>query len=565
MMALPPQRSATALDSRGLRRRIVGLLLAVSLLPLALLCAGAGIVFGRLLLEQALTREVQAVSHHAAALQRHLDERVRTLEWILRTRLPEELSAPGALQRSLDTLGEVHGGAFVDLGLLAADGRHVAYAGPYDLQANDYSGTDWFRSVVARGRYVSDVFLGYRGFPHCVVAVRRRVGDSPWVLRATIDSARFHGLVAAADAGPTGDTFLVNREGRLQTPRRRGAVLDAASGVEPLPHLGVRHVRVEVDGRPLARLTAWLNEERWMLVRDVDEAAVTAPVSQALASGAVVVLLAVALLVATTLLATSHLVARIDRASAQRDALSHDLMRSARLASLGELATGLAHEINNPLAILSAEQTNLGDELDDLGSDFAARPAMLRSLERCRRQVERCAGITAKILQFGRRRDPRREPTDVLPRLREAVSLLQRGARERGIALSLEADPDLPPLLLDATELEQVLVNLVHNALAASEPGGSVLVTARQADGHVVLEVVDEGCGIPPEHLDSVFLPFFTTKPPGQGTGLGLSVSHGLVRGWGATIDVDSEPGRGTRMRVRVPAAANQGGSHGGS
>jgi two-component system NtrC family sensor kinase len=219
------------------------------------------------------------------------------------------------------------------------------------------------------------------------------------------------------------------------------------------------------------------------------------------------------------------------------------------------MATGLAHEINNPLAIISAEQTNLSDEIGDLDLPNTASATLRESIARCKRQVARCGEITAKMLQFGRRTETVLQPTVVEPVLREIGFLLERRARANNATLQLDIEPGLPPAWLDANELEQVLANLVNNSLDALGKGGAVGISARRDGSEVVLEVTDNGSGIGPEDLDRIFQPFFTTKPVGKGTGLGLAVVYGIVRGWGGTIFAESVPGRGTTMSIRVPLA----------
>jgi two-component system, NtrC family, sensor kinase len=153
----------------------------------------------------------------------------------------------------------------------------------------------------------------------------------------------------------------------------------------------------------MRQVTTWLNDGQWLLVVQQPEREILAPVSRAVAEGAVVVAMAVILVFVATILITSRLIRRVEQADQQRDLMYGDLLRSAKLASLGEMATGLAHEINNPLAIISAEQTNLGDELADLDLPAGVRETLEEAIQRCKRQVERCGNITAKMLQFGRK------------------------------------------------------------------------------------------------------------------------------------------------------------------
>jgi two-component system NtrC family sensor kinase len=322
-------------------------------------------------------------------------------------------------------------------------------------------------------------------------------------------------------------------------------------------HVDIGERRIRVNGETLRQVTTWINGERWMLVVQQPEQVILAPVNAAVLQGGLIAALALLLVGLSTLILTSSLISRVERADRERDVMYGDLLRAAKLASLGEMATGLAHEINNPLAIIGAEQTNLADEIDELELAPEARASFSQSVERCRRQVLRCGEITGKMLQFGRNTETVLRPTDIGPAVREALVLLERRARARNVTLRLELAPDLPPALVDANELEQVLVNLVNNGLDALPRGGCITVSARPVDGRLLLQVQDNGSGISSEDLDRVFQPFFTTKPVGQGTGLGLAVVYGIVRGWGGSVAAESELGRGTVMSIRIPAAAD--------
>jgi len=537
-----------------LRWRIVGVLLAVSLLPILLLGIGAWVVFGRLLVDETLALERSAVESHAATIDLYLGERTRGLELLARSYGLEELTQEGKLAEVFDALSESYPGAFVDLGVIGQDGSHLAYVGPYDLRDRNYAGAKWFRSVMAEGEFVSDVFLGFRQVPHCVVAVRRKQGNRIWILRATVSGESFYSLVRVGERGKSGDVFVINTRGEYQTPPRLGAVLDASPIAAPTPHSGVRAHRVVSAGRRMLEITTWLNQNRWLLVAQRDEDEIRAPVYGAIWRGALVVFAAVLLVGGTTVLATWHLTNRIDRADRERARLTKDLMRSAKLASLGELAAGFAHEINNPLAIISAEQTNLRDRIEDLGLGQEDSEALFQGVDRCKRQVQRCGGITAKMLQFGRKPVGPARMGAIDTCMHEVVELMRRQAAVRNVKLALDATPGLPRVPIDATELEQVVVNLIGNALGAIEGSGTIAVTARHEGGAVVLTVRDDGSGMPPEVLDRAFEPFFTTKPVGKGTGLGLSVCYGIVTGWGGKMHIASKVGQGTEVTVEIPA-----------
>jgi two-component system NtrC family sensor kinase len=536
-----------------LRWRIVGVLLVASILPLGLVSAGAWVVFGGLLEEKALELQRTVVRNHTNAIELFIFSRLRALDLVALSHPFEDLSNEVGLERVFESLRDTYGETFIDLGVIGSDGAHLAYVGPYDLKNRNYAGAEWFRHVMSKHVYVSDVFIGFRRVPHCVIAVKRQDHSRTWVLRATINSDRFDALVRTGQLGSTGDAFIVNTEGIYQTASRYGRVLERSHLTAPEVHGGVRETRVTIGGRTMVQATSWLNNDRWMLVVLQDLNEIKAPVYRAILWGAVVVSLAVLVIAATTMLATRHLTRQIDRANEQRDELSRNLLRSAKLASLGELSSGLAHEINNPLAIMSVEQTNIADVVGALEIEPAAKDEVLQSVERCQKQIERCGNITAKMLQFGRAGEARLRPTEIGPRLDEIVALLQKQAQVRNVSMKVEVERDLPPVVLDPTELQQVIVNLINNSLYAISNGGSIRVSARREDSNVVVTVSDTGCGIPPELLDRVFQPFFTTKPVSQGTGLGLSVCYGIVQNWGGTMEARSRVGAGTEMIIRLP------------
>ena len=538
----------------SLRWRIVAVLLVVSLVPLSLLGIGTWVVFGALLEDKALELQKAVVEKHARAIESYLAERVRLLQLIAGTHSSRDISAPGVLDHQFAGLNLASSDGFVDLGVIDSNGGHLAYVGPFDLKDRNYRESDWFKEVMAGDVHVSDVFLGFREVPHCIIAVKSGSGSEPWILRATINSNQLDSIVSTGTLGKSADVFILNRDGCYQNTPGIGSVLDRAKLPPTEFHRGVRDRRISGipgNGSEKIQVTTWINSNRWVLVVQQDAREVRAPVTRAFTSGALVVLLSVVLMVFTTFVATWHLSNRIDRANAQREEMFRAFMRSARLASVGELATGLAHEINNPLAIISAEETNISDTVRAQEGHVPERDEVLESVERIKRQVRRCANITTKMLQFGRKGETSPEKTDIGPRLQETVDLLRRQAGVRNVEMTLEIEEDLPWILVDPVELEQVLVNLINNSFHALPEGGRIRIIARRFNGEVHLEVRDNGSGIPPEVADRIFEPFFTTKPVGQGTGLGLSVCYGIVHSWGGRIEVESEPGRGTTMRIR--------------
>ena len=237
------------------------------------------------------------------------------------------------------------------------------------------------------------------------------------------------------------------------------------------------------------------------------------------------------------------------------------LRQSARLADIGQLAAGVAHEINTPLASIALRAESLlraaKDERLHAIDSFKNFPRYLQTIDE---EIFRCKKIIGSLLEFSRARVPEKRLTDLNALAEKAAELVGHQMKLKQITVALKLQPQLPPLYADDGQLRQVLIALLMNALDATPAGGHVaLETRADGAGTVVLTVADDGAGIPPEHLDKIFSPFFTTKPVGQGTGLGLAICHGIVASHGGEIRVDTEVGRGTRMSLALPVGETAG------
>lgn len=232
------------------------------------------------------------------------------------------------------------------------------------------------------------------------------------------------------------------------------------------------------------------------------------------------------------------------------------LLRAARLADVGLLAGGVAHEINTPLAsiALRAESLLRVAQSPQLLAvpEFKNFPRYLKTIDE---EIFRCKRIIGGLLEFSRVRKLEARAIDLNALAERAHDLVGHQLKLKQVVLELKLEPRLPPIHGDDSQLRQALVALLMNALDATSAGGRIEVaTRRDGESGVVLSVGDNGVGIPPEHLDKIFNPFFTTKPVGQGTGLGLAMCHGIVASHGGDIRVESQPGAGTRMSLFFPA-----------
>jgi two-component system, NtrC family, phosphoglycerate transport system sensor histidine kinase PgtB len=233
------------------------------------------------------------------------------------------------------------------------------------------------------------------------------------------------------------------------------------------------------------------------------------------------------------------------------------LVQSGRMAAVGQMAAGIAHEINNPLSAVLTYAEVFAERLQQAG---AALPPSLADadtvLQRIRAGAARCKSISDNLLSFSRQPDRRRVPVNLARVVDLTLELMQIRIDRSGLKLVCDVSPSLWVLGAESS-LQQVLTNLVVNAMQAMGAGGTLTIRARAADGKAELEVVDTGSGMSPEVMEHIFEPFFTTKPVGQGTGLGLFIVHGLVTELGGTITVDSRPGAGAQFGVTLELAAS--------
>ena len=233
-----------------------------------------------------------------------------------------------------------------------------------------------------------------------------------------------------------------------------------------------------------------------------------------------------------------------------------ETMRGEKLASVGLLASGVAHELNNPLTGILTFSHLMRQKLPDKSADAEDMDLVIR-------ETKRCAAIIKRLLDFAREKHPEKKFTDLNQVIDDTVRIVEKPAHLRDIEITLDLDRTLPPIWIDADQIKQVIMNMLVNAQHAVEEKGSITITTRRAQDPrapatepkpmVAISIVDTGCGIPEANLLRIFDPFFTSKDVGKGTGLGLSVSHGIVEAHGGLIDVQSKVGEGSTFRVFLP------------
>lgn len=237
---------------------------------------------------------------------------------------------------------------------------------------------------------------------------------------------------------------------------------------------------------------------------------------------------------------------------------SQQLVRSERLANVGVLSAGVAHEINNPLSAISMASESIADRIEPVLKQMEAGEAgvIRQYLQMIQDESVRCRNITERLLDFSRGRDNVREQTDLTRLVQDVINVVQHLGKFRGKNITFK--PHAPCFAeINSAEIKQVILNLVANGLEAMDRGGTLTVQISEQTDHVRIQFDDEGCGMTPDVLERIFEPFFTQKQTGQGTGLGLSITHRIVHQHGGSIDVRSPgPGQGSTFCVRLPRRA---------
>jgi len=528
---------------------------AVALIPLLLIAAFDYRVTKDAMESEILLRTSRLVSNTRRTLSFFLDERRFALNFIIQDNTFDILYYPGRLDVIMDNLNKAKG-EIIDLSLIDADGNMREYAGHYKMEGINYISQDWFRHVVREGVYISDVFLGFRNVPHFVIAIRHTSPKGQfYVLRASLDTEKLRDMLAQLEVSKQGDAFIINKQGILQTPSRYyGKVLEKMS--LPVPEYSERTQVFEtsdLNDKPMIIGYAYITDTPFilMIVKPKTEQMESWQSTRLKLSVFMIISITVILIVVLTM--STYLVNNIWLVDKKRVATLHHAEYDNKMASLGRLAAGVAHEINNPLAIIN-EKAGLISDLFTFKAEYAKDEKLLRLVNSIISSVERCAAITKRLLGFARHTEVSIRLLHLEDVINEVLGFLSKEAGYRSISVTVDAEPELPQIESDKGKLQQILLNLINNAFAAVEDGGQIEITVRRKNANtIMLNVQDNGCGIPEADIEKVFEPFFTTKSGKGGTGLGLSITYNLIHELGGTIYVNSIIGEGTIFLIALP------------
>jgi two-component system NtrC family sensor kinase len=475
---------------------------AVSIIPLVSITAVNYFLYRRSLQTELIQPFQSIASVTKYSLESFLEERIAAAKYVSSREQPEDLFDQEKLVRILSRMRQSFGG-IVDIGVIDSDGIMKAYAGPYDLAGKNYRDQDWFGKMLARDVYVSDIFLGHRQLPHFVIAVKRdnEQGQS-MIFRATIDTEGLVQQIQIAGHIQQSDAFLLNREGILQTTSRLfGEAFQKFPGRLPPYAEGSQLIEdLEIQDEPYVMGYSFISDSPFLFVIIANREDVLSGwqtyKTEMLAFLAVSTIAILILIMGIT----STWVERIKQADLRREATLHNVEHTNRMASIGRLAAGVAHEINNPLAIINEKAGLIKDLLNMTGGNPPDKEKLRKQTDSIIQSVARCSEITHRLLGFARHIDIKIEPVAIDSLIRDVLGFLEKEADYRDIHVIMHVSDTLPTVRSDRGQLQQLFLNLINNAFDAMKRGGNLEISVFDKEpNHVVVKIKDDGIGISKE------------------------------------------------------------------
>ena len=495
--------------------------------------------------------------HHAYMLDLFLNERLVNLSNLIdNPKLPIPPSDE-EMEKYLESLKKTSD-SFIDLGFFDKNGISIAYSGPYrEIESKNYSSEKWFLSLKENpNQYIiTDIYLGFREKPHFTIAVNREKQGEYTVVRAVISPQKINERLTTLENSEDVLISIINKAGQYQiVPEEIGTLLEQSSlHPDAEPWLGLKSERI--NKQKLKFAYAWLKTAPWaLIVRDAYDIR-----SQGLFMGIYgkLILFAVAFFILEfflVLFRARTVVRRIKETEAIEADLSGQLVHAARLASVGELAAGIAHEINNPLAIIAEEVGLVKDCMNPEFGEEMTQEELSTHLDNMYVATFRARDITSKLLGFVRQKAVKLEEHSFHDIIDEVIDgILGSEFTVSSIKIVRNYCPTVPRIFTDKNQLVQVFLNLVKNAFDAMSGDGTLTIHTTHSKETITISIRDTGYGMSREQLEKIFMPFYTTKQVGKGTGLGLSVSYGILKNLDGKIYVDSQPGKGSMFTVELP------------
>lgn len=554
-------------------RGLTILLAVLVLVPLTIISLLSHYQYKNLLHKNELTQMVLNLEQAQSTVERFVTKLQSIIKFVARDDRYNDLLDKENLEALFVRLQREHPD-FADIEIIDSQGTQQSYFGPYKLEAQNYSDQTWYREVLHRGVYISNVFSGFRQVPHFVIAVSRQHPgqEGAWVLRVTIDGKTLQRFVDTISTPSVNDIFLVDANRIAQTqPQKYGEIgkynslYDIEKKENDILESVIREhkelfdkdqdmiVQKIMNGQNVLHASVHLENTPWHL--DIVKEFYLQGQAWSSFRVRLITIFGYCSVVAVIVILTisSGITNHIREADRKRQQFLAEVENANKLASIGRLAAGVAHEINNPLSIIN-QKTGLVQDYIELTGDFDYKESMRGALDGIQNSVVRCKTITHRLLGFARHTDVQSEELDINTVLQEVVAFLAQEATYSQIQICFDLDRNIQKIYSDRSQLQQVFLNITNNAIDAIGSNGHITISSKAIDENTIqAAITDDGSGMSSEVARRVFDPFFTTKETGKGTGLGLSITYGILKKLGGTIKVDSEIGVGTTFKITLP------------
>ncbi len=496
----------------------------------------------------------------ALGLGAFFDQYRKALALIFLEHDESQLRNQKALDKILRNLNILYPG-FTDLDIIDANGKLLSFTcrwGRCHIPHTDAQ-DQWLRDVKEHNFFIKPIFAGAKNRPIFFIGIKNIYrGTSSLILRASLKVILTQQLVRQLASKDVDDIFLITETGKLLTPSKYfgspgdrmdipslGSTVDVfpiarqgQDGEKRLLYVGI--APVTDSSMYLGMIISESNLEKFMrYTRNLI-------VEFATPAGFFILF--------TIVVLVTILISRLYEEDKIKKQYLEEAEQSNKLASLGRLATGVAHEINNPLAIIN-EKAGFLKDLFTFTEQYSEDPRIIKQVNAIEDAVHRAGTITHRLLGFARHMDVTIEELDIRKVIDEVLVFVKKEANYKGIDIHIEVAPDVPPLVTDHGKLQQILLNLITNAFAALGEGGrlDIIVNKVQGAEKVSITVRDTGCGIPEENIKLIFEPFFSTSSDKGNTGLGLAIIYGLIQELGGQIELQSKVGEGSSFIVTLP------------
>jgi two-component system, NtrC family, sensor kinase len=532
---------------RRLWNTIVLSLIGAAFIPLIVIGAGMYHYAASALRENALHALSMEVRHHQKTVDRFLAERTGDLKRI--AAIADHPSSPGttALESALASLPASET-EFISLWVTDGQGKKLGQVGSQPPQGEIIAQTHAMEALMTQQVHIGDVFYASDARPQFTLSVRHGEGERILTWHATVPTDYFDHLPCDLSGYEGGVSFLVDKRGLILTSRPGTAEWTKPSGVEvPERHDGVRIT--QENGR--MRAVAWLQNAAWASVVEVEENTLFKQIRQVRNVGIVVFLMGGMLIVFTALLTTNHLVTRLEAKRSKILLMSHHLRRANQMALSLLLHRGYLEEINEAMANIDSTAVLIGEEAARPAGAGTIRNELYKSLGQIRSEVVRSRKTVDQLIDLTRPVVPAVTDIDVNQALSRLIDLFHREILFRNVRVHKDFQEPPPVIRGVPSQLEQVIQNLIFNALEATDKGGEITLTTRMEADFLYITVADNGTGMSKDAIDKLFDPPFTTRP-GR-LGLGLAISREILLKIGGDLEIDSEPGRGAVFTVSFP------------